>query len=54
MDVAVSTHDNSLSVAKNSRDLEASWAFDIHKKRVGALYKSLQLVCAEFLLRGGV
>jgi hypothetical protein len=54
MNVAVSTHDDSLSVAKDSRNLKATWAFDIHKKRVGALYQSFQLVCAKFLLRTGV
>jgi hypothetical protein len=54
MDVAVSAHDDSLSVAKDSSDLEASRAFDIHKKRVGALNQSLQLVCAQLLLRSGV
>jgi hypothetical protein len=54
MNIAVSTHDNSLSMAKDGRDLEASRAFNIHEKRVGALYKSLQLVCAGFELRRGV
>jgi hypothetical protein len=54
MDVAVSAHNDSLSVAKDGRNLEASRAFDIHKKRVGALNQSLQLVCAQVLLRRGV
>jgi hypothetical protein len=54
MNVAVSAHDNRLGVAKDSGNLKASRAFDIHKKRVGALYQAFQLVCAKFMLGSGV
>jgi hypothetical protein len=52
--IAVSTQDNSLRVAKNGGNLKASRAFNIHKERVWALHKTLQLVGSEFQLWGGV
>lgn len=51
MNIAVSTHDNSLSVAKNSRNLEASRTLNVHEKGVGRLYKSLELVCTGLNFR---
>ena len=47
MNIAVSAHDNSLRMAKDSRNLEAPRALNVHKERVGGLYESLQLVCAS-------
>lgn len=53
MNIAVSARDDSLSVAENRRNLEASRALNVHEKRVGRLYESLQLVCTELNFRGG-
>ena len=54
MNIAVSAHDDSLGMAENSRNLEASRALDVHKERVGGLYEPLQLVCAGFNFRSRV
>jgi hypothetical protein len=53
-DIAVSAQDNCLRVAKNSRNLKASRALNIHKERVWALHKTLKFVGSEFQLWGGV
>jgi hypothetical protein len=54
MNVAVAAHDHGLGVAKDGCDLKASGAFNIHKERIGRLYKSLQFVRSGLLFRGRV
>ena len=41
-------------MAKNSRNLKASWTLDIHKEAIWALYKTLELVGSGLLFGGGV
>ena len=52
--IARSAKDNCLCVAKNSGNLKASRTLDIHEETIGALHKTLELVCAGFLLGGGI
>jgi hypothetical protein len=53
-DVAIPAQHHGLRMAENSGNLEASWALDVHEERIGRLYKSLQLVGADFRLSAGV
>jgi exonuclease VII large subunit len=48
-DVAISTQDNRLRMAKDSSNLKATRTLDVHKERIRALYKSLQLVSASLM-----
>jgi hypothetical protein len=41
-------------MAKNSGDLKAARAFDVHKETIGALYKALELVGSGLMFGGGV
>lgn len=41
-------------MAKNSRNLKASWTLDIHEEAIWALYKTLELVGSGLLFGGGV
>lgn len=49
-DVAVPAQNNSLGMAEDCGNLKASRALNIHEEGVGRLHKSLQLVCACFLV----
>jgi len=51
-DIAVPAKDDCLRVAEDGRDLEASWALDIHEEGIWRLHKSLQLVSADFGIWG--
>lgn len=41
-------------MAKNSRNLKASWTLDVHEEAIWALYKTLELVGSGLLFGGGV
>jgi len=49
-----STEDYSLCMTEDSGNLKASRTLDIHEETIGALHKTLELVCAGFLLGGGI
>jgi hypothetical protein len=48
MNVTVPAHDDGLGMRKNSCDLKASGAFDIHEVRIWGLDEPLQFVSAGF------
>lgn len=48
---ASNAHNNSLGMTEDCRNLNASWAFDIHEVGIGMLNKSLELVLALLLRR---
>ena len=54
MDIAVAAHDHRLCVRKDSGNLKAAGAFDIHEIRVGGLHQSLQFVSVKLQFRTGV
>jgi hypothetical protein len=49
--LTVAAHHHGLGVGEHCGNIKATLALNIHKERVGALYKPLELVLFLFILR---